>query len=223
MTAVAALLLADAAEDLVLEELAGRPVLAHTLEHFTAHPDVEAIVIVTSTERAAAVTALAQSDEAPVRAVIVGGPSAGDSILRGLRELHTIVGDEGIVLIHQAARPAIDAALISANIATARERRAAVSAEPFADSVVWAETGTTQIHRVPPRRELHTARYPQTFRLATILDLYTWAQNNGVASHDPAQLCAIGGVRPSVVPSTPMNLRITSALDLAVVEAVLSC
>jgi len=102
----------------------------------------------------------------------------------------------------------------------ARKRGAAVTVEPFADSVVWVDPESGQIHRVPPRRELYAARMPQSFRFATILDIYTWAQANGVGSHDPAHLSAICGLKPSVVPSTPANFKIARPIDLALAEGM---
>jgi 2-C-methyl-D-erythritol 4-phosphate cytidylyltransferase len=129
------------------------------------------------------------------------------------------VADDDIVLIHDGVRPLIDEWLLTENIAAAREHRAAITVEPVIESVVRID-GNGDIVDVPPRNEMHVAKAPQSFRYGLIFDLYSWAEDEGVATIDSAHLCHLRGVRPHMVASPPDNMKITKPTDYFVFRAL---
>src|SRR5271169_4191496 len=103
--------------------LAGAPLLLRAAQPFDAAPSVGGIVAVVpegEIERGRAML----SGLSKLRAVIAGGPQRQDSVLLGLREIPA--GFDDLVLVHDAARPFVDVALIEAVCSGAREVGAAL-------------------------------------------------------------------------------------------------
>src|SRR5438876_364197 len=124
-------------------ELAGKPVLRHSLEAFARHPKVGAVrVVIHDDDRALYDAASAGlSTLAPV----TGGATRQESVLRGLESLQAM--KPAVVLIHDAARPLVDAALIdrmlaalaaaSMCIASARVIRSCSAGLPCPTTTAW--------------------------------------------------------------------------------------
>jgi 2-C-methyl-D-erythritol 4-phosphate cytidylyltransferase len=201
-------------------ELHGKPVIIYTIEHFERHPDVDTIVVVCLESWIPELERLVRRyDLHKVTTIIPGGASGHASIHNGLVALRETAADDDIVLIHDGVRPLIDERLLTENIAAAREHGAAVTGEQVAESIVRVNAAE-DIVDVPPREEMYVAKAPQTFRYGLIFGLYTWAQNEGVATIDSAHLCHLRGIQPRVVASTPQNIKITNPSDYYVFRAL---
>ena len=201
-------------------ELHGKPVIVYTLEHFEKHPDVDRIVVVCLESWIPELQRLLHRyDIHKVTAIVPGGATGHASIYNGLVAMRDTAADDDIVLIHDGVRPLIDAELVSANIAVAREHQAAITVERVVESVIRVD-GTGSIVDFPPRDEMHVAKAPQSFRYGLILELYTRARNDGVETIDSSHLCFLHGIRPHVVESPPHNMKITKPMDYYVFRAL---
>ena len=102
-------------------EIAGAPLMEHTLQALLASPDVRGIVVALdpSDRRAEAVASLA---DARVQTV-AGGALRADSVLAGLDLLAKDASDQDWVLVHDAARPCLPIESLTALIDCARMRR----------------------------------------------------------------------------------------------------
>ncbi|PWC79546.1 IspD/TarI family cytidylyltransferase, partial [Azospirillum sp. TSH64] len=113
-------------------DLAGKPVLRRTVEAFLGHPQVTGVrVVIDPTWRDsydAALSGLALPDP------VAGGASRQDSVRNGLEAL-AADGAPDLVLIHDAARPLIDADTIAAVIAALDSSPGAIAAVPVADTL----------------------------------------------------------------------------------------
>jgi 2-C-methyl-D-erythritol 4-phosphate cytidylyltransferase len=201
-------------------ELHGKPVIIYTIEHFEKHPQVDNIVVVCLESWIAELERLLHRyDIRKVTTIVPGGETGHGSIYNGLVAMRHAADEQDIVLIHDGVRPLIDERLLTENIAIAREHGAAVTGERVAESIVRVD-GDEDIVDVPPRDEMYVAKAPQSFRYGLILELYTWAQAEGVATADSAHLCHLRGIRPRVVTSTPQNIKITNPSDYYVFRAL---
>jgi 2-C-methyl-D-erythritol 4-phosphate cytidylyltransferase len=201
-------------------ELHGKPVIIYTIEHFERHPEVDRIVVVCLESWIPALKRLLHRyDIQKVTAIVPGGTTGHGSIYNGLLAMRDTANDDDIVLIHDGVRPLIDEWLLTENIAAARTHRAAITVEPVIESVVRID-GDGDIVDVPPRDEMHVAKAPQSFRYGLIFELYSWAEDEGVATIDSAHLCHLRGVRPHMVASPPDNMKITKPTDYFVFRAL---
>ena len=201
-------------------EVAGEPLLAHTLRALLAHPGVAGAVVV-----------LAQDDPRwpgwselegkPVLAC-VGGESRADSVLAGLDALPEGVRADDFVLVHDAARPNLHAADLGQLLERGRaDPVGAILAAPVRDTLKRAgdEGG---IDRTEPRERLWRALTPQLFRRLQLARAMQAARDAGVAVTDESMAMERKGARPLLIEGREDNIKITTPADLDYFEFLLS-
>ena len=152
----------------------------------------------------------------PVR-LVAGGASRQASVANGLA---AIPEDESLAAIHDAARPLVSAACITACIEGARQHGACIAAVPVADTLkrVGPEgriTGTLA------REGVWLAQTPQVFRTRMIREAHDAAFRSGRSGTDDAELIEQAGGIVHVVCGSPANFKITTVDDLRTAEMLL--
>ncbi len=191
-------------------DLAGEPVLRHTLRAFSTHPRIDAVLtVIHADDRAAFDHAVASLTGLFPPAT--GGDTRQASVLCGLEALEDHAPDA--VLIHDAARPFVSARLIDDTIAALETHRGAMPGLPVADTLRHSHEGLAG--DTVSREGLWRAQTPQGFHFASILAAHRAARDNGNASYtDDVAVAAAAGIDVSVVPGDEDNFKITSAEDL---------
>jgi 2-C-methyl-D-erythritol 4-phosphate cytidylyltransferase/2-C-methyl-D-erythritol 2,4-cyclodiphosphate synthase len=190
-------------------DLGGRTILQRSVEAFDPHPAVDELVVVLPDDLVAVGPSLV-STTGPC-AFVAGGVRRQDSVRQGLERLSDGVD---MVLIHDAARPFVDAALVDRVIAEARETGAAVPAVQARDTVKHAESGAHLVSKTIPRDQVWLAQTPQGFRL-DVLRAAVDGEAGGADATDEAMLVEQAGHPVGLVTGDERNLKITTADDLA--------
>lgn len=201
-------------------QAAGKPLIEHTLCALLAHPQV-----------AGAVVALAADDPhwpgwtalcgKPV-VTCIGGNERADSVLAALRALPETVDGGSLLLVHDAARPNLRSDDIDKLIAAASDSHAgAILAAPVRDTLKRADPAT-RIAATEPRDGLWRAFTPQAFRRDLLLHALTAAQADGVQVTDEAMAVERLQLHPQLVEGREDNLKVTTPVDLALVEFLLT-
>jgi len=196
--------------------LGGIPVVLRALRPFTTHPEVAQVVLVLPPDEAGAPPPFLVELRGAGLALVAGGEERSDSVRAGLAALR----DEcTIVLVHDAARPFVDRAVIDEVIRHARAGEGAVAALPLSDTVKEAAAGDpSRVGRTVPRDRLWRAQTPQGFPRKLLADAYARAATRGISATDDAALVeAVGGV-VRLVPDSARNFKITTPEDLALAE-----
>ena len=196
-------------------ELGGEPLLVKAARAFEAAPSVTAIVAVVPVE---------EVDEAQrllaglpkLHAVIPGGSRRQDSVLAGLKQAPADF--EGVVLVHDAARPFADVATIEAVARAAAEHGAALPVLPLVDTVKRVREG--RVVETLDRSELGAAQTPQGFRLPLLIRAYEEAFRDRVTVTDEAMAVERLGEPVVAVPGSAHNRKLTTPEDLAWAEGV---
>jgi 2-C-methyl-D-erythritol 4-phosphate cytidylyltransferase / 2-C-methyl-D-erythritol 2,4-cyclodiphosphate synthase len=195
-------------------DLGGQAVLTHTLRAFTAHPDVDHVLTVIHADDRHAYDAASQSISAKLLPPTIGGATRQASVLRGLDALQAVKPD--LVLIHDAARPFIDAATISRVIEALDASPGALAALPIADTIKRTHDGTNTIAATVERRGLWRAQTPQGFVFDQILAAHQAAADAQRTDFtDDAAIAEWAGIRVTLVESSERNLKLTTKDDLA--------
>lgn len=194
--------------------LAGRPLLAESLERLEASAWVEAIVVVAPVDWEEPVILLAEELGAgSVHAVVPGGETRTDSVRAGVAE---VPDEAAVLLVHDAARPLLAEDVVErVVVGLADGWDGAVPALPLADTVKRAEGGT--VTATVERAGLYAAQTPQAFSVDVLRRALTVS---GEATDCAGLVEAVGG-RVRLVEGDRRLLKVTTPADLALVEALL--
>ncbi|MCP9801483.1 2-C-methyl-D-erythritol 4-phosphate cytidylyltransferase [Synechococcus sp. RedBA-s] len=203
----------------LLLPLAGRPVLAWTLEAALATPEISWIALVGQACDQAEVAAVVIAS-APDRPVlwVEGGETRQESVRLGLAALPP---EAEAVLIHDGARCLVEPELISRCAAAAARGEAVIAAVPVSDTIKRVAADGT-IEDTPDRRMLWAAQTPQGFPLAQLRAGHATAATEGWSVTDDASLFERLGWPVRVIEAPASNIKLTTPFDLTIAEAVLA-
>jgi len=197
--------------------LAGEAVLARTVKAFLAHPDIDAVRVIIHADDGDLYSEAMKDvgGDKKLLTPVIGGKERQDSVRLGLESVETAKPE--IVLIHDAARPFIDAATIGRVIEGAARNGGAIAALPVFDTLKKSDGGAHPcIDDTVPRERLWRAQTPQGFRFDAILAAHRAAA--GEALTDDAAVAERAGVKVSLVAGSPDNMKITQAEDFGMAE-----
>lgn len=193
-------------------QIGGVPVIGHTLQAFETAKDIDSIQVVLSLPDEALYQAALPPRAAKLLPPVAGGATRQQSVLAGLEALATSAPD--LVLVHDAARPFISHATISAVVAALTKTSGAIAAVPLADTLKRADADGS-IAGTIDRRGLWRAQTPQGFHFAVLLDLHRKAAAQGLHDFtDDAAIAEWGGLKVALVEDRADNIKITTAEDL---------
>jgi 2-C-methyl-D-erythritol 4-phosphate cytidylyltransferase len=192
--------------------LAGRPVWLHSAERFLARQDVAQLVLIISRDdREFFMTKFGANVAILGLDVVDGGAERADSIQKALERVKPEID---FVAVHDAARPCIVDEWIGEVFSAAEKSGAAILAVPVGGTLKRVSGGV--ISETVSRDGLWEAQTPQVFRREILLKAY--AQRGGFNATDDAQLVERLGQKVSIVPGSPINLKITTREDLRLAE-----
>jgi len=195
----------------------GVPMLLRSLRQFTSHPDVAQVVVALP---AAFVEHPPQWLGGLLGAgerlkLVTGGHTRSESVRAGMAMLQKHLP---IVLVHDAARPFVTRDTVDAVVKCVRGGVAAIAAIPMGDTVKEVGEGT-QVLRTVPRGALWRAQTPQGFPRPLLAQAYE--QWSGTESPtDDAEVYERAGLPVEVVADSPFNIKVTTADDFRLAEAL---
>lgn len=190
--------------------LAGKPVLARTVEAFLRHAAIADVQVVIDPADGALYRSCVP--ETPrLRDPVCGGATRQQSVLAGLEALALANPPPDIVLVHDAARPFVSADLIDRACAIAAV--AAVPALPLTDTVK-AVDGAGIVVATPDRATLRSVQTPQVFRFDVLLAAHRAAAGQSqLAATDDAAVMEWAGHPVATFPGDAGNVKLTLARD----------
>lgn len=198
-------------------DLLGRPLIYHTLAALTACPDIERVWVV-----------LAPDDPwwpqydwsglgAKLETVRCGGATRAESVANGLQAAAMVAADDDWILVHDAARPCLSAAMLERLfVELADDPVGGILAVPVADTVKRADA-EQRVAATEPRDSLWQAQTPQMFRYGQLQK----SLENEIAVTDEAGAIEAAGLKPKLVRGDSTNLKVTWPADLALAAMIL--
>lgn len=199
--------------------LAGKPILAHTLDPFDACPLIRSILLVVGPEdRDYCLREIVEKFQyRKVSQVTPGGKRRQDSVRNGLDALPP---DSDVILIHDGVRPFVTREMIEESIRSAIRFGAAIMAMPVKDTIKMAHPDGTVLKTLE-RESLYQAQTPQSFQASLIREAYLKAMENGFFGTDDASLVERLGKKVHILPGSYTNIKITTLEDLLLAELIL--
>jgi 2-C-methyl-D-erythritol 4-phosphate cytidylyltransferase len=205
-----------AGKNKLLLELDGTPVFILTLRVFEEDINCSEIILsVNPQEEGDIRRLLEQYNINKVTKLVHGGKERQDSVYHGVNAL----SGEGIVLVHDGARPFIDHNQIHSLVREANEQGAAVLAVPVKDTVKKVK-GKRVVETVE-RSSLWAIQTPQAFLLSLLSEAHQHANKHGFLGTDDASLVEQIGQNVMIVEGNYDNIKLTTPEDLVFAEAIL--
>jgi 2-C-methyl-D-erythritol 4-phosphate cytidylyltransferase len=200
--------------------LRGRPLLWHALHALAADPAIaRVLVILHPDDRQFAALSWADCGEKLV-ALYAGGATRAHTVLGGLTAPGAQLQDDNWVLVHDAARPCLDAAMLERLIDTLRDDPVGgLLAIPVADTLK-REDAEQRTAATEPRAGLWRAQTPQMFRAGLLRRALESADLARVT--DEASAVEALGLRPKLVMGSDLNLKVTYPEDLSLADLILA-
>ena len=206
-------------------DLAGRPLLARTLERL-AQAIAPAPIVVAIAPGDTCYDALIGSPPG-VEALRCGGETRAQTVANAVAALGARCRDDDWILVHDAARPCVPAdAVLRLTAELARDAVGGLLAVPVADTLKRGDGAAPErVLRTEERAGLWQAQTPQMFRLGVLRRAF--ALPGALAATDEAQaieaLAVTGACAPPrLVSGSAQNVKITYPADLALAAAILA-
>ena len=200
-------------------QLAGTPLIIHTLKVFEQCESInEVILVLPAAESAGFLSLAAKFGLRKMARVVPGGVTRADSVKRGLMAIRAATAE--IVAVHDGVRPFVTAEEIDAVVAAAQTDGAAILVAPVTDTIKQVSDG--RVVETLDRSGLRRALTPQCFRYGVLRDAYQAADVTDPSVTDESVLVEKLGVPVSFIEGSPRNIKVTTAEDLLIAEAILS-
>ncbi len=196
--------------------LVGRSVIAHTLEALrAAAPQAVIATVIHADDRElydASVAELSLETRERLLEPSIGGASRQQSVRNGLEALAALAKPPRIVLIHDAARPFVGAALVARAIDAALDHGAAAPGVPLSDTVKEIDA-SGKVTATPERARLRAVQTPQSFAFDLILEAHRAAASNSLEFTDDAMVAERAGHPVHISEGDPANVKLTTQED----------
>jgi 2-C-methyl-D-erythritol 4-phosphate cytidylyltransferase len=201
----------------LVQDLCGKPVIAHALAVFLARNDVQQVVIAAGDD-----SDVAREEHPAWRKLLAdprvrrvpGGATRAHSVLQALRAMESAIE---WVAVHDAARPLVSQRLIDRTLELAKLHGAAVPALPVALTIKRADAPLpARVQCTVPRHELWAMQTPQIARRGDLLDAFARCPIPLEEVTDDVQLIELADKEVWLAPGEERNLKITTQLDMIV-------
>jgi len=199
-------------------EVAGKPIIVRTLEHFQNSPEVDIILVASNRNDLELLTELVkQYNLTKVGSVIEGGAERQDSVWNGLQAMAKEKVE--LVMIHDAVRPFISQQMIKKILqATLKDSVAILAVRP--KDTIKKSSNADYADETLDRERLWITQTPQAFKFSLIHKAFEKAYCDGFYGTDDASLIERIGMKVRIVEGTYDNIKITTTDDIELAQSI---
>jgi 2-C-methyl-D-erythritol 4-phosphate cytidylyltransferase len=206
-----------AGKNKLLLTLEATPILIHTLKVFEADPECTGIILaIHPDDEQEFKSILNEYGIHKVSSLVTGGKERQDSVYNGLMAVSSL---DGIVLVHDAARPFIKIETIHKLVDAASKDGGAIVAVPVKDTIKKA--ANNQVSETVERSSLWSVQTPQAFRVSVLLEAHNKAAREQFIGTDESSLVERIPHPVSIIEGDYDNIKLTTPEDLYFAEAIL--
>lgn len=193
-------------------ELAGKPILMHTIEAFH-FDDIKIILVLPKAQIEFWKDLVVEHQFNVPHEIIEGGEARFHSVKNGLE---SIKSSTGLVAIHDGVRPLIKQAIIYESFATAERLGNAIVSVGLKDSI---RSVSEYENRQEDRSKFRLIQTPQTFQLQLIKAAFE--QDYSPLFTDDASVLEMAGYQINLIEGDYRNIKITTPEDLIIAQSLL--
>lgn len=198
-------------------ELAGTPIILHTLRPFEHCEVIQEIILVLPAQETAGFLGIAEkAGLRKLSKIVPGGRTRAESVLKGLLAVRPATAE--IIAVHDGVRPFITSLEITETVEAAKSNGAAILVAPATDTI--KEVDQNMVVRTPARSQVRRALTPQCFRYELLRRAYDQVDVLDPELTDDSTLVERLGVTVTTVEGNSRNIKITGPEDLAIAEVL---
>jgi len=203
-------------------DLAGTPILVHTLRRFAECAEVTEIFVALRKAEISGFRSRLEKEFSDILQkkvqLVEGGEHRQQSVANALAAVKAAPDD--VILVHDAVRPLVTPEIIQEVIRGVQKHGAAIAGLPAVDTIKQVErtAEAALITATLPRERVVMAQTPQGFRYEIIKKAFDQATADGFVGTDEASLAEHSGQEVAVVMGSARNLKITNPADLSLAE-----
>ena len=155
-------------------------------------------------------------------ALVAGGAERNDTIMNAISHIESSygLGEDDIIVTHDAVRPFVSYRIIEENIARAREYGAVDTVIPATDTIVQSLDGKT-ITSIPKRSEYYQGQTPQSFNACRLKRLFEELPDADKATlTDACKILVLKGEKVAMVRGDVGNMKLTYTSDMRIARAM---
>ena len=206
----------------VLLPLCGKPILFYSIKAFESAGIFDKIVIVSGENEREQVEKILRNMDIENYEIVTGGLKRQDSVINGLNSmmLDKDFDNEGIVLIHDSARPLVSVEEILSVFEAVKIHKAATLGTLVKDTIKRGDSQDFAIETLD-RNELWQISTPQGFEIKLLKRAYESARKDGFQGTDDCMLVERIGEIVKLIKGSYKNIKITTFEDLKIAEVFL--
>ncbi len=197
-------------------DICGHPMLWWTIQAFHKEDPATKIIVVMHSDYVDYWKEIAGTD-CPPHTLTSGGATRKDSVVAGL----SLIGDgsEGLIAVHDAARPLASSRLIREGWEEAQKYGAVIPGIRVSDSL---REGTAEQNRSVDRSRFYAVQTPQVFKRRLLIEAYKKAEKANSASFtDDASVAEWAGNKIHIYEGEPDNIKVTYPGDFRIATDVI--
>lgn len=205
-----------------LVRINSKPLVIYSLEVLSKHPLIKEIVIAVNSSNIEGIKQEVKRYKInKIKGITAGGIRRQDSVENGLKAVDSRAD---FVLVHDAARPFINNAIIYSAVQLAKKYGASIVGVPVKATIKEVHSPRSMVHgsfivkRTIDRESLWEVQTPQVFKKSLLLEAYNKFRDIDVT--DDAMLLEKIGVKVGVVSGSYSNIKVTTPEDLVIAEAI---
>ena len=204
--------------------IAGAPIITWTIRRVLECSRFEKVVVAVHPDWEDGFRRMMADAEIDVEKVLLthGGKERHDSIANAIAAIHAYndVGEEDVVVIHDAVRPFVTVDILERSISAASEYGACVATIPAIDTMLKVEEGV--VVSVPQRASLYHGQAPDSARILLLeRALASLTQDERRTITGTAQILVVKGIPVKAIAGNPRNMKITTPADMELAERYL--
>lgn len=197
--------------------LNGKPILYYAIKALNSSRMVSDIIVAAEEGQIRRVEELIRKFRfGKVRRIVAGGATRSESVQNCIEAM---TSETDVVLIHDAARPLVSAAMIDGSIKAASRHGGCIVAVPESDTVKIADRSGF-VKATPDRSTIFRAQTPQAFRAGILKRAYSRLGREKRVTDD-SSVMERAGLKVKIIPGSYRNIKITTKEDLKIAEALL--
>ena len=206
-------------------ELDGKPILLHTVEKMLMNARIDRVYIGINPNWLTFCEDLVRKHlpDCDRLTVVAGGADRNGTIINVIRaiEQEQGIGDDDIIITHDAVRPFLTQRILDDNIDAALQYGACDTVVKASDTIVRSEDGKT-IVEIPPRDPLYQGQTPQSFNIKLLMRCFDemTAEEQAILT-DACKICILKGQDVHLVEGEVLNFKITTVGDYQMARAML--